>query len=216
LKNKIGLLYAHPHFSLFEMNPQQGWQADQQARPPMTMEELKANPAMLAAYYASLQASQRQQMGVAQLQRQQQQRAMMEAQRRQQQQQRPMMQARPVQVSGDLRGQPQQQQLKRPPEQIEQAKIVKQRIDESLLRDHNAVTNPSIDKFKGKQDIVNRLLPFHVFQIVELEHLKYDKLDANTVITEAKDILKRGFQVLEVESRKEKEALENFAASLVK
>ncbi|KAJ3261553.1 hypothetical protein HK103_005391 [Boothiomyces macroporosus] len=65
---------------------------------------------------------------------------------------------------------------KRSPEEQEHSRVVKQRIEEALTADHEKVLNPSTEPFVNKEDMISRLLAFHVVQIPsqEKEQVKQD------------------------------------------
>ena len=87
--------------------------------------------------------------------------------------------------------------IKRPNEDVVQIKTVKMRLEEQLLKDHSIVSNINQEVFQSKQDVLDRLLPFHVYQIVEIDHLKYDKLSFETIVENAKSTLEKAVKVLE-------------------
>ena len=87
--------------------------------------------------------------------------------------------------------------IKRPTEDIIQIKTVKQRLEESLAKDHTVVANIDHSSFKSKQDILDRLLPFHVYQIIEIDYKKYDKLATSDIIENAKKAIEKSTKVLD-------------------
>ena len=87
--------------------------------------------------------------------------------------------------------------IKRPTEDVVHIKTVKQRLEEQLLKDHASISSLDNESFKSKQDVLDRLLPYHVYQIVEIDHSKYDKLDQHDVLEKAKLAVSKAVSVMQ-------------------
>ncbi|CDS05326.1 hypothetical protein LRAMOSA07855 [Lichtheimia ramosa] len=73
---------------------------------------------------------------------------------------------------------------KRLPEEELHHQDVKRRIYDSILSDHKAVTEPDYKTpFKSKQDVIDRLLPYHIYQYPKVD------MDANKIPMDKQDQL---------------------------
>ena len=76
---------------------------------------------------------------------------------------------------------PQQVGRKRPADEVEQIRIVKERVDMSIKKDHHILSNPDLTSFTSVQQVVERLLPWHCFQIHEYVHDPTPSVDINDI-----------------------------------
>lgn len=89
--------------------------------------------------------------------------------------------------------------IKRPPEELEQHKIVKQRIEESIKRDINLTSKRNLSKFQNKQDVINRLLPYHVHYIPKSKPIELKSDDV--ILKDAADTIHRAKEIMKTEQK---------------
>ncbi|KAI9316796.1 hypothetical protein BX666DRAFT_1946924 [Dichotomocladium elegans] len=75
---------------------------------------------------------------------------------------------------------------KRLPEEENHHQEIKRRMFDSIVADHRAVLDPDYETpFKSVEDVINRLLPYHIFQYpkadLEVNKIPLDRLDLSTV-----------------------------------
>ncbi|KAJ3323949.1 hypothetical protein HDV06_000925 [Boothiomyces sp. JEL0866] len=102
---------------------------------------------------------------------------------------------------------------KRSAEEQEHSRIVKQRIDSALKSDQENVLNPSTEAFVNKEDMINRLLAFHIVQIPNSDVDPNEK-DYNELVEGAISRIKQIEKLEEVEEKDQKELLSKFAEFL--
>jgi hypothetical protein len=146
--------------------------------------ELANNPQALAQYRLALQ-------------RQQQQR---QQQQQQQQQQYPQQrQVRP----------PVPMQRKRPLEEAEQIRIVKERIDQQIKKDHDLLAI-NVEPFQSAKDVLDRLLPWHLYYIQDYNH----DVDVKVDLEQIKNTMAKGYEVMDEAKRIDLEIHTKFLSML--
>jgi hypothetical protein len=98
---------------------------------------------------------------------------------------------------------------KRPDDEQEQIRIAKERIDTQLLQDQQSL-QPNTDPFLSKQDMIQRLIPFHLFAIRDVDVSSDMVLDLHRT----KETVTRACSVLEREQEQDTQVLLGFMERL--
>jgi hypothetical protein len=105
---------------------------------------------------------------------------------------------------------PQQVGRKRPAYEVEQIQIVKERVDISIKKDHHILSNPDFTPFTSVQQVVERLLPWHCFQIHEYEHDPTPSVDIDDISL----VFKKHEELFQKDQELQKNVYSNFITKL--
>ncbi|KAJ3274497.1 hypothetical protein HDV01_002625 [Terramyces sp. JEL0728] len=98
-------------------------------------------------------------------------------------------------------------------EEQDHSRIVRQRIDDALKQDQEKILNPSTELFVNKEDMVSRLVAFHLVQIPDLE-VKPVEFACRELVEGATSRIKKIEALEQDESNAQKEMMSKFAEFL--
>jgi hypothetical protein len=81
---------------------------------------------------------------------------------------------------------------------LEYARGIKRKIEDALAKDLKALSEPKYEPFKNKREVIDALLPFHIYQLpnYSLDEDVTFQVDEENIFKEATLLLQRGERVL--------------------